>query len=61
VTVGTTGAPGLAEDVLGALTPGLAALPLAVCGAIAVLVLAVLRGGRLVKRATPELIRGGGR
>ncbi|BCJ72657.1 hypothetical protein CS0771_22010 [Catellatospora sp. IY07-71] len=63
VTVGTAGAPGLAGDVLGALVPSLApdALPLAVVGALLVLLLAVLRGGRLVKRATPELIRGGNR
>ncbi|MEV4414934.1 FtsX-like permease family protein [Catellatospora sp. NPDC049609] len=63
VTVGTAGAPGLAGDVLGALVPSLAldALPLAVAGAALVLLLAVLRGGRLVKRATPELIRGGNR
>ncbi|MDI1459638.1 hypothetical protein QEZ54_01530 [Catellatospora sp. KI3] len=63
VTVGTTGTPGLAQDVLGTLVPHLAldALPLALAGGVVVLVVAVLRGGRLVKRATPELIRGGGR
>ncbi|MFC7244452.1 FtsX-like permease family protein [Catellatospora aurea] len=63
VTVGTAGAPNLTGDVLGALVPGLTldALPLAIAGALLVLVLAVVRGGRLVKWATPELIRGGGR
>jgi hypothetical protein len=63
VTVGTAGAPNLTGDVLGALVPGLTldALPLAIAGALLVLVLAVIRGGRLVKRATPELIRGGSR
>ncbi|WP_166383983.1 FtsX-like permease family protein [Catellatospora methionotrophica] len=63
VTVGTAGAPNLTGDVFGALVPGLAldALPLAIGGALLVLVVAVLRGGRLVKQATPELIRGGGR
>lgn len=63
VTVGTPGAPNLTGDVLGTLVPGLTldALPLAIAGALLVLAVAVLRGGRLVKRATPELIRGGGR
>jgi putative ABC transport system permease protein len=58
VTVGVTG---LSGDLWSLLIPqpGLHALPIALAGALVVLLVTVARAGRVVRRSAPELIRGG--